>query len=288
MTKSNGATLYQRIEHWLRARVLEGQEGDALPSETELATQFGVSRMTARQAIQNLAAEGLVRRMRGSGTFIAPKPLHRHSGPLMSYTLDMKRRGMFASSSLLSAQLRLSTEAEALSLRLDPGGRVVAIDRVRLADGTPMAIDYCCLTPDLVPVLASDLEGGSLHQALRELGREPTVALSWISARLASTQESKLLRMPARAAVLVERRIISDQEGQPIEYTTSIFNAGRYVIDAVFTLTQAVSVPLTANPDGASAATSRAAASSGRARHSKRHAATERRRRGRADKAALG
>ncbi len=273
MSDPTRATLYQKIEHWLRARVLEGQEGDALPSETDLAAQFGVSRMTARQAIQNLAAEGLVRRLRGSGTFIAPKPLHRHSGPLMSYTLDMRRRGMSASSQLITAQLRASTEAEALALRLGPGGRVVAIDRVRLADGTPMAIDHCSLTPDCASVLASDLETGSLHEALRGLGRVPTTALSWISARVATATEAKQLHLPARAAVLVERRIISDQEGQPLEFTTSVFNAGRYVIDAVFTLTQATSTAAGSDASGPLAGSaSPGAPATG-------HAATERRRR---------
>src|SRR6218665_3367702 len=97
---------YQEIENWLRDRVINGREGDPLPSEAELGARFGVSRMTARQAVQNLAAEGLVRRLRGSGTFIAPKPLHEQAGQLMSYTADMKRRGLPAPSGLFSAELR--------------------------------------------------------------------------------------------------------------------------------------------------------------------------------------
>jgi GntR family transcriptional regulator len=149
---------------------------------------------------------------------------------------------------LIGAELRPSTEAEALALRLGPGSRVVAIDRVRLADGQPMAIDSCRLTPDLVSVLAYDLENGSLHQALRELGKEPAAALAWISARLATTNESKLLRLPTPAAVLVERRIISDRDGKPFEFTTSVYNADRYVIDAIFTLSPALSAPI--DPSG--------------------------------------
>src|SRR6218665_2477042 len=92
---------YQEIENWLRDRVINGREGDPLPSEAVLGARFGVNGMTARQAVESLAAEGVVRRLRGSGTFIAPKPLHRHSGPLMSFTADMKRRGLTASSRLL-------------------------------------------------------------------------------------------------------------------------------------------------------------------------------------------
>lgn len=229
-------TLYQKIEHWLRGRVLEGREGDPLPSEADLAIQFGVSRMTARQAIQNLAAEGLVRRRRGSGTFIAEKPLHRHSGPLMSYTLDMRRRGLIPSSRLVAAELREPSEVEADALKLGTRTRLVCIQRVRLADGTPMAFDTACLTPACASVLAQDLEGGSLHAALREMGRQPTGAQSWISARLAIAKEARLLEIPAKSPVLVERRIISDQDGDPLEFTISVFNAARYVIDATFSL----------------------------------------------------
>ncbi len=74
VTTTEGASLYQGIEKWLRDEVLNGSEGDSLPSEVELAEQFGVSRMTARQAMQNLAIEGLVRRKRGVGTSLLVSP----------------------------------------------------------------------------------------------------------------------------------------------------------------------------------------------------------------------
>jgi GntR family transcriptional regulator len=227
---------YQEIENWLRARVMEGREGDTLPSESELTAQFGVSRMTARQAVQNLAAEGLVRRRRGSGTFIAPRPLHRHAGPLMSFTEDMRRRGLTASSTLLSAQVREAIPAEADALRLGDKPRVVAIDRLRLADATPMAIEHATLLPECALVLADDLESTSLHESLRRLGRIPTVALTWISARSASAEEVRYLELRPKSPVLVEKRIISDQHEQPIEFTTTVYHPDRYVIDAVFTL----------------------------------------------------
>jgi GntR family transcriptional regulator len=239
MADQSGPALYLEIENWLRAKVLSGREGDALPSEAELAAQYGVSRMTARQAMQNLAKEGLVRRQRGSGTFIAPQPLHRHSGPLMSFTADMRRRGMSASSRLISAELRKSTLPEAEALRLPLDGRVVSIARLRLADGTPMAIEHTSLTADCAPVLANDLESGSLHESLSALGRQPSAALTWISARTATAAEAKLLRLPSRAPVLVERRIISDQDEAPLEFTETVYHSERYVIDAFFTLAQA-------------------------------------------------
>lgn len=230
------AARYEEIEDWLRERVLGGVPGDPLPSEAELAQRFGVSRMTARQAVQNLAGEGLVRRQRGSGTYIAPRPLHRHSGPLMSFTADMSRRGKVASSRLLVAELRAPTPGDVAALRLEPGARVVALSRLRLADGVPMAIEHASLPADCASVLAGDLEHGSLHEALRDLGREPEVALSWISARSATPAEGKLLDLRARAPLLVERRIIFDVGERPLEHTETAYAADRYIIDAVFTL----------------------------------------------------
>ena len=228
--------LYQQIENWLRSQIVAGKEGDPLPSEAELGATFGVSRMTARQAVQNLAAEGLVRRRRGSGTFIAPQPLHRHSGPLMSFTADMKRRGLVATSQLITTELRDATTPEVEHLSLGTRKRVVSIVRLRFAGGTPMALEHASLVPECAPVLAADLELGSLHRALRELGFVPMTALTKISARLATPQETRLLLLPARSPVLVERRLISDQNDTPIEWTTTVYDAERYVIDAVFTL----------------------------------------------------
>lgn len=235
--QGNGGTArYQEIEAWLRERVLTCAPGDPLPSEAELATQFGVSRMTARQAVQNLAQEGLVRRRRGAGTFVADQPMHRHAGPLMSFTEDMRRRGKKASSRLLSAQLSTPEAADVEALHIDEGARVVRISRLRLADDVPLAIEHATLPADCAGVLATDLETGSLHGSLRQMGRTPGRAYSWITARLAGANEAKLLDIAVRGPLLVERRVIYDTDQAPLEHTETTYAAERYVIDAIFTL----------------------------------------------------
>ena len=239
---------YQEIERWLRRRVLRSAPGDPLPSESELATRFGVSRMTARQAVQNLAAEGLVQRRRGAGTFVAPRPIHRHEGSLMSFTEDMRRRGMKASSRLLEAGLQAATTADLDALRLPDGARVVAISRLRLADGVPLAIEHAALPAECAGVLADNLETGSLHESLVTRGRMPSIARSWIRARIASAAESRLLGIPPRSALLVERRIIYDTEGVALEHTETAYNADNYAIDAVFSVSRAASLPRSAAP----------------------------------------
>lgn len=225
----------REIEAWLRERIVGGREGDPLPSEAELAERFGVCRMTARQAVQTLEAEGLVYRRRGSGTFIAPQPAHQHSGALMSFTEDMRRRGLVPSSKLMAAELREPRGEEVDALRLAPGQRAVAISRVRLADGQPIATETATLTPDCAAVLSEDLESGSLHQAVRAVGREPTTAVCRISAQEATSAVASLLGIPRRSAVLQEQRAIADQNGDPLEFTTTVYSASRYMIDARLT-----------------------------------------------------
>jgi GntR family transcriptional regulator len=249
MPKSSPEARYQEIERWLRRRVLRSSLGDPLPSEKELAAQFGVSRMTARQAVQNLAAEGLVQRRRGAGTFVAPRPIHRHEGSLMSFTEDMRRRGLKASSRLLEAGLRPATTADLEALRLPDGARVVAISRLRLADGVPLAIEHAALPAECAGVLANDLETGSLHDSLIAAGREPAVSRSWIRARIATATEARLLEIPRGSALLVERRIIDDRQGRPLEHTETAYNAANYAIDAVFSSSNAASQPYSAAPE---------------------------------------
>ncbi|MCL2464268.1 MAG: GntR family transcriptional regulator [Micrococcales bacterium] len=229
---------YLEIELWLREQTRTGTPGAVLPSEAELAAQFGVSRMTARQAVQNLAQEGLVERRRGSGTYIAEKPHHRREGILASFTEDMRLRGMTASSTLLDASLRSASVAEIEALDLADDAKVVSIQRIRRGDGVPQSIERAVLPTSCAAVLAADLEHGSLHAALHAAGHTPMIAQSWISARMPTPGEARHLSLPGqREPLLVERRIIRDQDNLPVEFTESAYVASRYVIDATFRIT---------------------------------------------------
>ena len=230
---------YLEIEWWLRERTRSSLPGSLLPSESELATQFQVSRMTARQAVQNLAKEGLVVRRRGAGTYVAEHPLHRHGGVLFSFTEDMRRRGLAVRSELLDASLRPAVAAEAEALRLADDQRVVSIGRIRFANDVPLAIERVVLLTSCAAVLSADLETGSLHEALAAIGHIPTVAQSWITARMPTDEEMMLLNLSSdREPLLVERRIIRDQDDVPVEHTESAYIASRYVIDATFQMSE--------------------------------------------------
>ncbi len=248
-TKAEKVSLrYQEIEAWLREIILKGRAGEAIPSEVEIAASFDVSRMTARQAVLNLMREGLVDRRRGAGTFIADNPLHRREGVLLSFTEDMKRRGLKPSSELISAKKEIATAADRKALSLKDPSSVIVIKRLRLADGTPLALEKVVLISKCAKVLNEDLENGSLHNALRKIGIQPTLASGWLKARLATSQEAKKLDLPTKSPLLVETRVIEDQDGNQIEHTETAYAANRYVVDIKLNCAPAVIAPFNAAP----------------------------------------
>lgn len=222
---------YVTIERSLRERIATMQPGDKLPSDAELCEEFGVSRMTARHAVQSLVHNGLVTRIPGRGTFVARPPVRRQMGSLLSFTEEMRRRGLEASSRVLSRSREAPTEAEVAQLGLASGEQVVVVRRLRLANEVPMSIERAALHPALEAVLDEDLEAGSLHQAMTRLGRVPTMAQGTLTSRLAATEEARLLDLSSPAPMLIERRLITDQHGRPIEFTESCYAGERYVFD---------------------------------------------------------
>ena len=234
-THRSRQTRYREIERYLRTLVEGAGPGDPLPSEAELCERFSVSRMTVRQALAELTNDGLVERRRGQGTFVAHRPVHRRPGVFLSFTEEMNRRGAQATSRLLSSGLDDARRAEALDLGLAPDSQLVRIRRVRLADGVPVALEDAALLPELRAVLAEDLGAGSLHGALAKRGTVATRAVGTITARLARASETELLDLAPQAALLVELRILFDQEGRAFERTETRYAADRYVIDVVHT-----------------------------------------------------
>jgi GntR family transcriptional regulator len=217
MKKKKSSSRYQEIESWLRELVSKGVPGELIPSEVELAGRFNVSRMTARYAVMNLLREGLVDRRRGAGTFIASHPLHRREGVLLSFTEDMKRRGLKPSSKLISVETQRPSKEDAQALQIPQTSEIIVIKRIRLADDVPLSIERVALIERCKAATEYDLELGSLHDALRNLGAVPTLAHGWLSARASSAK--------------VERRVIEDQDGVLIEFTETAYAANRYVVD---------------------------------------------------------
>jgi GntR family transcriptional regulator len=220
---------YRQIEQALRERIAALGPGARLPSDTDLVAEFGVSRMTARNAMERLAADGLIRREPGRGSFVAALPAHRRTNRLMTFSQEMRRAGRVPSSRVLTRVIRPSTTPEATSLGIPPRQPVVHLRRLRLADGEPIALESTILIGACADaVMTADLATGSLHETLGRAGFFLARGTGTISAVGATAEDGRLLAIRSGDPLLVERRVIVDGHGRRIESTESRYAAERY------------------------------------------------------------
>lgn len=232
LDKDSAVPLHVQLGNLLRGQILGDQLAPhaQLPSERELCERYGVSRITVRQALGDLLREGLIYTSVGKGTYVAVPKLHEELQPLSSFTEDMRRRGMAASSRVLEVCVVPADDEKAARLRLPLRSAVVVLRRLRLTDGVPIAIQASWLPHHLCPnLLDHDLSTRSLFDVLRtEYGLRLVRGETGIEAALARPDELDLLQMEPPAAVLVSEQTTFLDNDQIIEFVHSVFRGDRY------------------------------------------------------------
>jgi GntR family transcriptional regulator len=191
--------------------------------------------MTARNAMQRLAEDGLIRREPGRGSFVSRLPAHRRTNRLMTFTQEMLRAGRVPSSRMLTRVIRPSSMAEAASLGIPVRQPVVHLRRLRQADDEPIALETTILIGACADaVMTADLAHSSLHETLGRAGFLLARGTGTIAAATATPEEARLLGIRIGDPLLVERRVILDDGGRAIEVTESVYAADRYALEVQF------------------------------------------------------
>ncbi len=222
--------VYVRLKDTIRAGIAAGEwkTGEAIPSERELCAAYGISRMTARQAIGDLVHDGVLTRQRGRGTFVAPPRFAQRLRYLTGFTADMAARGIVASSRRLELRAVPAVEGIAGELAVSVGTPVVYLERIRLADGRPVGLERAWLSVSATDALLASAATGSLYEELAALGHHPIRAEQRIVAGLADARETELLGLDPGAPVLRTRRRSYDAQGRAVEVAEAAYRGDAY------------------------------------------------------------
>lgn len=220
---------YVEITAVLRDELRQVPEGERMPSERELAERFRVSRMTLRQALEELEREGRLERVRGSGTFTR-RPTVAMGPFLTSFTEDMHARGLEPSARLLGFT-RITASAEATqALGLSPDSEVLWMERLRLADGEPMCVEVAQFPTRYQRLLEDGDVEQSVHDLLRAGGVAPTSLTRRVRAVGAGQREALLLGLTDGAPTLEVLDVFADPGGRPVQYARSRYRPDRYEV----------------------------------------------------------
>lgn len=219
LTKTEGVALYVQVRETLRDQIKTGllKPGEKLPSEEELATHFGVSRMTVRQGISDLTDEGMLYRRRGVGTFVTQFHVERDHNKLTDFFETARVEGFKAKIKLLNREVIPAKLMIAKALALQETEPVIWIRTLRLANNVPVTINEEYIPYKLCPdLLKEDLHSRSAWQILEKYGYTIKRAVQKIEARAADADVAGLLKIEVDAPVLFKNRVIYAEDGTPV------------------------------------------------------------------------
>jgi GntR family transcriptional regulator len=236
LSKHSPVPLYQQLKAIIEDHIAIGEwlPNQRAPSERELCEQFKISRITVRQALSELVMEGRLTRTQGRGTFVAYPRIQQQLTNLTGFTQDMQARGKRPGAKVLQLECVPALPTVIRALQLKAGDQVILLQRLRLADGEPVAVETDCL-PDALchGLLKEKLEGRSLYDVLaKNYDITPTRAEQQLEAMACPSAEAKLLGIRKGSPVLHIHRTTFNRDGRPFEMVESFYRGDKYIFHA--------------------------------------------------------
>ena len=224
--------MYQQLADQLTAAIHTGRlrPGDPVENELSLAARLGLSRPTVRRAIAILDAQGLVVRRRGVGTRVARQRV-QPGDSVSSLHDDLTATGRVITTTVLALDTGVTHDRAAATLGLPPGAPLVLVQRLRLADGDPLAILTNWLPSRYADVTRAELQSRGLYAILRSRGDDPVAGRQILRARPPTGQQRRLLQLTRADAVLWVVRVTKDAQGRPLEYGEHCYRGDQYAVE---------------------------------------------------------
>ena len=227
--RTSPVPLYFQLAQHYEAAIRSGalKVGSRLENEVQLAERLGMSRPTVRAAFLYLSNKGLVVRKRGSGTQVANQSIDRDV-ELTSLYDDLAAAGRAPVTQVIRNEVVHASDRVAEALQLPERALVNSLQRIRMADGEPIALMHNVLPAALVHLSIEMLEQHGLYELLRASGIRLSSATQRMSAKNASAAEARTLGETRGAALLTMERIAYDDTGRPVEFGQHLYRASRY------------------------------------------------------------
>jgi DNA-binding GntR family transcriptional regulator len=232
LVRGPGVTVHGQIEDWLADAIATGRlaPGDRLPTEQDLAAWLGVSRMTLRHALAELAQRGLVLRAvgRSGGTFVAEPKVEQDLTVLAGFSEQLRKHGLVAGARVLAAAEIKASPAASAALEISVGAPVYEVRRLRLAGGQPILIEHSLFPAERCPGLLGYRLDGSLYELLEEkYGERPHRAKESLEPVCAGVREAEALGVAEGAPLMLVERTAYSRAGRPLEFARDLFRGDR-------------------------------------------------------------
>jgi GntR family transcriptional regulator len=234
LTRTEGIPLYVKIRESLRQQITSGElaMGQKLPSEDELAAQFGVSRMTVRQGITDLIDEGLLYRRHGVGTFVTYPHVERDHTRLTNFFENSDAKGIKAKASVITLEVLTAKPKAVKALYLKEGDSVIRIKTLRYADDIPVTVHDAYipykLFSGILDLGRQALETQPLWTIFESFGYRVKSAVQRLEAREADEELARLMEIEEGAPILFKERTVYSDDGTPVEFTHCYNRGDRY------------------------------------------------------------
>lgn len=228
---------YAQVKDSIRESIERGdwKPGDQIPGEPELCTYFRVSRTVVRQALMELAYEGLIVRARGKGTFVAEAKITENlAQKLTGFYEDMATLGLSTTSQVLKQRLIAASTRIAGYLRVPPGASVIEIERLRFVQDEPLVLVTTYVPYARCPgLLQADLTRQSLYALMeQQCGVVISRGRRAFEAVAASQREAELLRVERGAPLMLLDSVSFTEDGTPVEYYHALHRGDRSRFEA--------------------------------------------------------
>ncbi|MCP4319327.1 MAG: GntR family transcriptional regulator [Hyphomicrobiales bacterium] len=232
LNPSGPVPLYHQIFLIIRNKIYAGDllAGDRVPGEQDLTEEFGVSRITAKRALNELADAGLVIRERGRGTRVIKRP----PSPAVTSSIEgwlenISLMGVSTKAEVLEFDYVAALEDIAAALEVPTGAEVQRAMRVRRLEGQPMSFLVTYVPADIGRSFGrADLNTTPLLQLLEKAGVDVASARQTISATIADAEVANALESPAGAPLIEVRRVVRDRNERPVEYIRVLYRPDLY------------------------------------------------------------